>query len=70
MKNIKLHFELLTKSPLILEILFYLFPIPLEEHQEKTSLIFFFFFGDPLKKISLHYNQILLSAFVFLSCIY
>ena len=39
-KNIKLHFELLTQSQLILEIRFYFCRAPLEGHQEKTSPFF------------------------------
>ena len=37
LKNIKLNFQLLTQSRLILEILC---PVPFEGHQEKTSLFF------------------------------
>ena len=37
LKNIKLHFELLTQSMLILEIVF---PVLFECYQEKTSLFF------------------------------
>ena len=39
-KNIKLHFELLTQSRLILEIQLSLCLVPLEGHQEKTSSFF------------------------------
>ena len=42
-KSIKLHFDLLIQ----LQIQFYLCPVPLEDHQEKTSL----FFDHPLNKI-------------------
>ena len=47
LKNIKLHLGLLTQSQLIMEIQFYLCPVPHEGHQEKTSLVF----GHPLSKI-------------------
>ena len=40
LKNIKLHFELLTKYRLILEIQFYICPVPREFHQGKPSLFF------------------------------
>ena len=40
LKNIKLHNELLTQFRLILEIQFYLCPVPLEGYQEKMNLIF------------------------------
>ena len=40
LKIIKLHFELLTRSRLILKIQFYLCPVPLGGDQEKTSLFF------------------------------
>ena len=40
LKNIKLHFELLTQSRVILEIQFYFCPVPRKGHREKTSLIF------------------------------
>ena len=40
LKNIKLHFELLIQSRFILEIQFYLCPVPIECHQEKPSLFF------------------------------
>ena len=40
LKNIKLHFELLTQARLILEIRFYVCPVPLEGHQNKPSLYF------------------------------
>ena len=36
--NIKLHFELVTQSRLILKIQFYLCPVPLEGYQENISL--------------------------------
>ena len=39
LKNIKLHFELLAQSRLILGIQFFLCPVPLEHYQEKTSLL-------------------------------
>ena len=45
LKNIKLNFELLARSRMLLETLFYSWPIPLERHQEKTSL----FFRSPTK---------------------
>ena len=61
LRNIKLHFKLLILSRLVLEIQFYLCPVPLGDHREKTSL----FFGQPLKQLSLHQNQLLFSAFVF-----
>ena len=49
-KNIKLHFELLTQSRLILEIQFYLCPVPCEGHREKSSL----FFRSPTKSNHLY----------------
>ena len=49
LENVELHFELLTQSWLILEIQFYLCPVPLEDHQEKTNLIYFF--GHQLNNI-------------------
>ena len=49
LENIELHFELLTQSWLILEIQFYLCPVPLEDHQEQTNLIYFF--GHQLNNI-------------------
>ena len=43
LKNIELHFELLTQSRLMLEIQFYFCPLHLDVHQGKTTL-----FGHPL----------------------
>ena len=41
LKNVKLHFELLTQPLLILEIQLYLSPVLSEGYQEKTSPFFF-----------------------------
>ena len=43
LKNIKLYFELLTHSRLILEIQFYLCPVPFQGHQEKTTFFLVIF---------------------------
>ena len=62
LKNIELHFELLTQSRLMLEIQFYFCPLHLDVHQSKTSP---FVWSPTISKLSLHHNQLLFSAFVF-----
>ena len=56
LKNIKLHFGLLTRPRLILETQLHPWPIPLWGHQEKTSL---FFLVTHEMKLSLRYNEVL-----------
>ena len=51
----KLRFELVTQSWLILEIQFYLCPVPLKGYQENTSL----FFWSPTKS---NYLYIIISC--------
>ena len=63
LKNIKLHYELLSQSRLMLEIQFYLCAVPLQDHQEKTSL----FFWSPTKKVIVRSKSVIVLSFCFLS---
>ena len=66
LKNIKLHFELLTQSLLTLEIQFFLCPVPREGHQEKTSR----FIWSPSKSNQLYIMIVIVLSLFFLSLIY